>query len=768
MRRKKISKLISIVMFVLMVLFCLPVSAASVGSTASDPSLGQDVVQSAQTEYDEVSNDRASTDAFLTVDDSDVVVSVPTTVILSGSSDDDGRYIGEYTVGVSGNISGDKQIVVEPKSYSVDMIQSGKIDKTATITQTQTLFSSEDLSNNVTAKGSISAVGLTAGSWTTDSAFIISSVSRYSLYSSLELAASDANNLTTDNADVLREDYNNAEAAMFINDDKSYITLLNDAADVPLIDLTQNTEINLNRKTVNFADGAYFNSNADFRMYNGNVSGTNSSYIVNENLSTSTVTLSNLDINLDFNVSGNSFAVYSQGCINSLNNVNFNLQGDSSGTIGAFVLSKTEDSVNTVSDCIFAGKNTTGGVRLVQTKGIFGIQNCSFDSYSDSGQVADIYNSADLTVINCDFSDETISSVSQSVVNYNSAIIKNCEFYTCSDGTTANIYDIGKGLTVSGCVLKNYSKGALPIYIESESGNIIVSDSSIYCRGVTDSHAIYVNEGNAEINNVDIDTSTSKSSGSGSVGINIRGGETNIYKANVVSIGPNAMGVTCAETGVLNIVPENSDDVYVYGEVWGLTTRAVEKNALTIEGGTYVSANHVAYIGSNADIENANFYSEGNDGNGSFYFGSENCPADAVIDIRNCVVGTPDKAPCYRFCFVSQTNYGYQDPVEVNIYDCDVYQGTYSIFSYNGSNNNQTKFNIYGDTHFYKLFDAGASQWTEYSKSDIDNLLSNWKTTIYANKSVGNHFVMSYGTVENGVVVSIPVQETANIYDYRF
>ena len=39
----------------------------------------------------------------------------------------------------------------------------------------------------------------------------------------------------------------------------------------------------------------------------------------------------------------------------------------------------------------------------------------------------------------------------------------------------------------------------------------------------------------------------------------------------------------------------------------------------------------------------------------------------------------------------------------------------------------------------------------------------------YGNRSVGNHFVMSYGngTVEDGIVISIPIKNDANVYDYR-
>lgn len=78
--------------------------AASTGSTANNTSIGQDIAQGAKTEYSTInSNTDTQTEVYLTADDSDLIVSVPTTIIVSGTPTTDGKYVGEYSVGVDGD-----------------------------------------------------------------------------------------------------------------------------------------------------------------------------------------------------------------------------------------------------------------------------------------------------------------------------------------------------------------------------------------------------------------------------------------------------------------------------------------------------------------------------------------------------------------------------------------------------------------------------------------------------------------------------------------
>lgn len=277
----RMRRLLSGVLSVMILFSSVPAYAASVGSNADDPSVGYDPSTGSSTVYEETDRDSSNTNVFLTVDDSNVVVGVPTTVILSGTPNDSGQYIGEYSVNVSGDISGDEQLVVEPKESSVAMKQAGKEDKTAVISQAQTSFTAEDLANNAQTTGAVTATGLTAGSWTADSVFVINAVSRYSLYSSLELAAADSNALTTDNADVMRGDLEHAVAGLYIQDDNVYIRMFKDESDIQGVTFSNDTELNLNDCTLEFAEGEsgiYYTDN--FALYNGSMNTVDASYII--------------------------------------------------------------------------------------------------------------------------------------------------------------------------------------------------------------------------------------------------------------------------------------------------------------------------------------------------------------------------------------------------------------------------------------------------------------------------------------------------------
>lgn len=169
----KIKSVIAAALAVLTLLSSMPVMAASVGSSSADKSAGEDTVQGVVTEYGETSGNSIGTDAYLTVDSSDLIASVPTTIILSGVADENGAHTGDYSVTAQGDISGTEFLYIEPVSESVDLIQSGKDNVPATITQEQTVFTSAEVSALASSTGIVSASSLTAGSWNADSSFLI-------------------------------------------------------------------------------------------------------------------------------------------------------------------------------------------------------------------------------------------------------------------------------------------------------------------------------------------------------------------------------------------------------------------------------------------------------------------------------------------------------------------------------------------------------------------------------------------------------------------
>lgn len=169
----KIKSVIAAALAVLTLLSSMPVMAASVGSSSADKSAGEDTAQGVVTEYGETSGNSIGTDAYLTVDSSDLIASVPTTIILSGVADENGAYTGDYSVTAQGDMSGTEFLYIEPASESVDLIQSGKDNVSATITQEQTVFNSAEVSASASSTGVVSASSLTAGSWNADSSFLI-------------------------------------------------------------------------------------------------------------------------------------------------------------------------------------------------------------------------------------------------------------------------------------------------------------------------------------------------------------------------------------------------------------------------------------------------------------------------------------------------------------------------------------------------------------------------------------------------------------------
>lgn len=208
-------------------------AASSVGSTSNDTTIGEDTAQGAKTQYSEIGISDTQTQVYLTVEDKDLIASLPTTIIVPGTPTTEGKYVGEYSVGVSGDMSGDKVVTIEPESANVALKQKGNNDKTASISQKQTVFNSDDFKNKTRTNGAVTADSLTAGSWNGKFNFNIRCQQvQYNYYSSIELAANDANNMTTANADVSKDDINKAVAALVISNNKATIKMLNDESNV--------------------------------------------------------------------------------------------------------------------------------------------------------------------------------------------------------------------------------------------------------------------------------------------------------------------------------------------------------------------------------------------------------------------------------------------------------------------------------------------------------------------------------------------------------
>ena len=171
------NKIISLCMAVIMSTSAFPITAfaSSVGSISTDTSIGEDTSQSVKTQYTEIAESDTQTQVYLSVDDSNLKVSLPTTVILSGTPNKQGQYVGKYSVGVNGDISGDKIVKIVPDT-DIALIQKGKTNISATVSQKQTAFSTTDFSAKTTTTGTVTADNLTAGSWNSSFNFNISTI----------------------------------------------------------------------------------------------------------------------------------------------------------------------------------------------------------------------------------------------------------------------------------------------------------------------------------------------------------------------------------------------------------------------------------------------------------------------------------------------------------------------------------------------------------------------------------------------------------------
>ena len=270
----KSKKIISIILSVLTLISATPISVfaqSSIGSTSSNVSIGEDIEQKAKTKYENIKEGTAQTEVYLTIEDSDLIVSVPTTIILSGTPDTEGNYIGKYSVGVSGNLSGNKLVQVKPTDTSVELHQNGKLSKNAIITQERTRFDNNDLTNNIKTTGQVTANALTAGSWNTITSFELKIISK-SDYDPLPSAKLLAENKDTN----IYEDYDLFENGRAANIEKNEWAVTgnpaNDIISTKMLYLPYGSAVRFN--TNKLKNLGYTSGNPDIRLYQYSADGT--------------------------------------------------------------------------------------------------------------------------------------------------------------------------------------------------------------------------------------------------------------------------------------------------------------------------------------------------------------------------------------------------------------------------------------------------------------------------------------------------------------
>lgn len=110
-----------------------------------------------------IETESAKTNVTLDIADSEILVSLPKTVIVSGERDSqDNLYKGHYGVKVEGDYAGNEMVTVVPDT-TVELSQTGKASVDADITQNKTQWTYDE--SGEVAEGEISTNKLSAGIW---------------------------------------------------------------------------------------------------------------------------------------------------------------------------------------------------------------------------------------------------------------------------------------------------------------------------------------------------------------------------------------------------------------------------------------------------------------------------------------------------------------------------------------------------------------------------------------------------------------------------
>lgn len=326
------SRFLAVILAFVMCMGTVPVYAASIGSNHTDTNVGTDATQGASTSYGEYEAPLGvEANVYMTVDGDGLVAGVPTSIVLNGSYDNNGKNIGRYGISVIGDMAGDDVLYVRPVTDTFMLHQSGKSDVSANISQDKEMFTASDLTDgSAVTQGIIDADALSAGSWRGSVNFEISSAVMNIYYSTLEGAIVDANNLTTENADVNRNNINDAVAALQIVDGKAYIRVMKDTV-CGSVTAFENVSMNLDGHTVSFDGGTGITYQNDFSMYNGTINAKGAASILTSDADNkdSSFVLSDVTVNYSAvnTITSNvvMFRVYSHDI--KVNNVIFNCTG---------------------------------------------------------------------------------------------------------------------------------------------------------------------------------------------------------------------------------------------------------------------------------------------------------------------------------------------------------------------------------------------------------------------------------------------------------
>lgn len=509
--------------------------AASIGSNSADKGVGLDTVQNAQTVYADVIESNSQSQVYLTVDDSPIIASLPTSIILSGEANSAGKYIGNYSISAQGEVSGDKVVNIAPDKNNVELIQKGKNNKNANIEQQSTAFDSALLKDTAKTTGVVTADKLTAGSWNSSFNFNISVDKINSFYSSLDLAVADINAETVRTKNTQADLYTseNAVCGVYKNVDGSYrIELYKDLDNQKAISINKDVEIDLNNHIVNFAVGAGFIFSANSNIHHGTVNTVNA-YSLADLTTTANFIVDNLNI---FSVATNNYKKPVAGIVNktakdTITNSKITVTHQTDAQLTGGYINGNKQASTLINNCKVDVKGNNSAAIGIQVSKC-NINNVDITSYSTSGaksEVKGIYSASGESHI---LKNVTINAK----VEYNPSV--------------NNVY------STTG--------------IEAKDGTFDIYNCNIKIEGYTKPYA--------------------------STGIAIKENAIVNMHSGTIKVNDNMMSdVDCANSGIhvygdLNI-DESNGKVFIKGGNTAISVNGINSN-VNINGGTYCSPNH--------------------------------------------------------------------------------------------------------------------------------------------------------------------------------
>lgn len=721
------------------------VFAASIGSAHADSNLGQDSAQNAKTKYAEIVEDDSQTAVYLTVDDKNRVVSLPTSLVLAGTPNKRGEYIAKYSVGVSGDMSGDKVVTIEPDNVRVPLKSTGKNDKAAIIEQAKTEFTTDDLKNSVQTNGTITADRLTAGCWNGSFNFNIQTVKMKRFYSSLNLAVQDINQETvnTDTTVADLETADNATCGVYYSSDTYRIELYKNINNQDNLSFEKNTKLNLNEHTITFLDTNGIAFSKSFSAVNGTLNGRAARrFISSPSTNTEgTFVINNITINHEIptTVGGASFTVDIYNKTAFVKNSNLNLSGAGNANYNVVGL------CNRNTEGTFYVNHYTHVANVTNTKAFTGIQT--------------------LSNLNCKDSEINLSTTA---------------------GNLYSVYSFGKedSITDTKITFSTDSSLAFGLFCRGTNGNAVLNNVTV--NGKSNSGNIYGIAQHSDHNKIDITNSNVtvvNPTGTSSVrGLYFEGNEATVKGGTVYSSVDNAasgMGVQSLNKTSLSVLGTE-----IFGKEWGIQTS--QDGSTTIKKCNVSSTNHTAYIIGNADIYNTNFFVANRDKYTNadiaygLYCGGTTENKKAIVNFYNCTIGSGEDLTKNTFNGIvtqgrsSDNNY---TPAEINLYDTDIYT-TQRAFTYNVGIDDIpiiTKFNLYGKGQIY-VYNQNSKKFDIIDKETLNDEILTWKTVLKEKESTGYNVYnrgIIYGN-EVGIVdettntlKNIRVADDANVYDYR-